>query len=285
MLDSTITSLIDGQAIKTYYHTYTSSDGVELCFQRIGSGKPLLLIHGLGSSSLDWEFQYAALGEQYELIIPDLRGFGRSTQAYFDMPNPSASMNLFASDMQDLMRHLNINSCPVMGYSMGGPVAFQLALDNLEHQTAFRPESLIIVNSLASFKIDSLKKMYLIGLRKLFTRIFSMPKLANILGNKLFPDNPALAAEMAARNGKNKKQPYTASLNALLKWQAGPKLKDINQRTIFITADGDYSPPSEKQKSVDIMQNASLQIIANSLHGTPMDQPEAFNQAVLDFLA
>ena len=286
-MQDTYTSLINGKPITPQFETYTARDGVELIYQRIGKGEPLLMIHGLGSSGMDWEFQYEGLGDKYELILPDLRGFGRSKQAYFDMRPRSASMSQFADDMTDLMLHLDIKQCPVLGYSMGGAVALQMAIDGLSESKTetFIPASLIIVNSLATFKIDSLKKMYLVGLRKLLTQIFSMEKLAKILGNKLFPNNPELASEMAARNGKNKKPPYKASLNALLNWQAGPRLVDIEQKTLFISADNDYSPPSEKEKSAITMKNANVQVIENSMHGTPMDQPVTFNQAVLDFLA
>lgn len=282
-----VTSIIDGKLFTPEYHSYTARDGVELFYQRIGNGKPLLLIHGLGSSSLDWEFQYEGLGSEYELIIPDLRGFGQSMQAYFEMEHPRASMELFAQDVADLLQDLNIDSCPVLGYSMGGPVAFQLALNNLNNSNehSFKPSALIIVNSLANFKIDSLKKFYLVNLRRLLTKIFSLKKMAVILSKKLFPDNPELGALMAARNGKNKKPPYTDSLNALMRWQAGSDLTRLEQPTVFICADMDYTPPSEKEKSARVMKNAKVVVIENSMHGTPVDQPEVFNQSVLDFLS
>ncbi len=285
MQDTELLSLIDNSPLKTAYQEYTARDGVNLFYQERGSGNPLLLIHGLGSSSIDWELQYADLGEHYALIMPDLRGFGKSTQSYFDMPNPHQSISQFANDVIDLMLHLGIKSCPVLGYSMGGAIAFEIAIQAVENsQQEFQADSLIIVNSIPSFALDTLRKKYLVGLRKAFTKIFSMPRLAGIIGRKLFPDNPELAKKMVARNGRNKKPPYVASFNALMAWQAGERLADIQQETLFIAADKDYTKVSDKEEAATVMQNAEVIMIENSMHGTPFDQPELFNQVVLDFL-
>lgn len=285
MQDTVLLSLIDNSPLKTDYQEYTARDGIKLFYQERGSGTPLLMIHGLGSSSIDWELQYAELGENFALIMPDLRGHGQSTQAFFDMPNPQQSISQFAQDVVDLMTHLGVKSCPVLGYSMGGAIAFEIAIQGIENsQQGFQAESLIIVNSIPSFALDTLRKKYLVGLRKAFTKILSMPKLASIIGNKLFPDNPELSKKMVARNGRNKKPPYKASFNALLSWQAGERLADIQQETLFIAADQDYTKVSDKEEAAIAMQKAEVIMIENSMHGTPFDQPELFNQVVLDFL-
>ena len=285
MQNSALLSLIDDSPLITDYQEYTARDGVKLKYQKRGSGRPLLLIHGLGSSSMDWELQYAELGEHFELIMPDLRGHGRSTQAFFDMSSPHQSIQQFAEDVIDLMQHLKIGSCPVLGYSMGGAIAFEITTQGIKNlQQVFQPESLIIVNSLPSFALDTLRKKYLVGLRKIFTRIFSMPKLASIIGKKLFPNDPILAEKMVVRNGRNKKRPYIASLNALLNWQVGEHLSAIEQETLFIAADNDYTKVSDKEDAATAMQNAEVVMIEDSMHGTPFDQTELFNQVVLDFL-
>ncbi len=285
MQDTELLSLIDDSPLKTDYQEYTARDGINLFYQKRGSGTPLLMIHGLGSSSIDWELQYAELGEHFELIMPDLRGHGKSTQAFFDMPNPQQSISQFAHDVVDLMQHLGIKSCPVLGYSMGGAIAFEIGIQGLKNsQQAFQADSLIIVNSIPSFELDTLRKKYLVGLRKVFTKFFSMPKLASIIGRKLFPDNPELAKKMVQRNGRNKKPPYVASFNALMSWQAGERLADIQQETLFIAADNDYTKVSDKEEAATGMQNAEVIMIENSMHGTPFDQSELFNQVVLDFL-
>lgn len=285
MQDTVILSLIDNLPLETDYQEYTARDGISLSYQKRGNGPPLLLIHGLGSSSIDWEFQYAELGEHFELIMPDLRGHGQSTQAFFDMQNPQQSISQFAHDVIDLMQHLKIKSCPVLGYSMGGAIAFEIAIQAIDNpQQDFQAESLIIVNSIPSFALDTLRKKYLVGLRRAFTKILSMPTLASIIGRKLFPDNPELAAKMVVRNGRNKKPPYVASFKALMSWQAGKRLVDIHQETLFIAADQDYTKVSDKEEAATEMQSAEVIMIENSMHGTPFDQPELFNEVVLDFL-
>lgn len=285
MKDTVLLSLIDNSPLKTDYKEYKARDGVSLFYQKRGKGTPLLMLHGLGSSSNDWELQYAGLGEQFELIMPDLRGHGQSTQAFFDMPNPQQSISQFSQDVIDLMQHLDIKSCPVLGYSMGGAIAFEIATQGMDNQAQpFQPESLIIVNSLPSFKLDTLRKKYLVGVRQVLTKFLSMTTLAELLSKKLFPGNTELQMKMVARNGRNKKPAYVASFKALMNWQVSKNLQDIPQQTVFIAADQDYTEVSDKQTAADQMQNAKVVVIENSMHGTPIDQTEMFNKAVLNFL-
>jgi len=73
-------SLVDGKPLKIDYEFYRSDDGVTLAYRyltRKGKNRQtLVLLHGLGSSGADWEFQIPALIQHFDLLIPDLRGFG-----------------------------------------------------------------------------------------------------------------------------------------------------------------------------------------------------------------
>ena len=55
-------------------------NGIALHYQEAGTGEPLLLLHGLGSRSDDWEMQLPAFAGRYRVIAPDLRGHGRSAK-------------------------------------------------------------------------------------------------------------------------------------------------------------------------------------------------------------
>ena len=107
-----------------------------------GRGEPLLLIHGLGCSGAAWAFQVAALEHRFRLIIPDLPGSGHSAP-----PRSEYTIAGFANAMWRLMDHLNIRKTNIVGFSLGGAVALEMA--------SIRPScvpKLGLINSLATYQ-------------------------------------------------------------------------------------------------------------------------------------
>jgi 3-oxoadipate enol-lactonase len=96
-------------------------------FSEYGSGSPLVLIHGLMVSGEMFEPVADELATRHRVIVPDLRGHGRSRT----MP-PPYTVSQLAADLAHLLEHLGIESAAVLGYSQGGAVAQQLVLDHPE---------------------------------------------------------------------------------------------------------------------------------------------------------
>ncbi|MGZ4159204.1 MAG: alpha/beta fold hydrolase [Neobacillus sp.] len=88
-------------------------------YLRFGVGEPLVFIHGLGEVKEGWHNQFV-FADQYDLIIPDLRGHGENkTNEEISIPN-------FASDIINLLKVLNLESAHICGLSMGGMVAQEI---------------------------------------------------------------------------------------------------------------------------------------------------------------
>ena len=102
--------------------TLTSSD--LLYFTERGSGPPLLLVHGLMVTGEMFEPVIGHFATRHRVIVPDLRGHGRSR----GLPPPYTAAQL-AADLSNLLDHLGIDSTAVLGYSQGGAIAQQLILD------------------------------------------------------------------------------------------------------------------------------------------------------------
>ena len=96
-----------------------------LYFTERGSGPPLLLVHGLMVTGEMFEPVIEHLSTRHRVIVPDLRGHGRSR----GLPPPYTAAQL-ASDLSRLLDHLGIDSTAVLGYSQGGAIAQQLVLDH-----------------------------------------------------------------------------------------------------------------------------------------------------------
>lgn len=97
-------------------------NGIELAYERHGKGTPLVLLHGFPLDHHIWDEVVPILENTFELIIPDLRGFGESTTL-----NTPYTMDDLASDIAGLIDHLGIGKTTIAGHSMGGYVALAFA--------------------------------------------------------------------------------------------------------------------------------------------------------------
>ena len=96
--------------------------GHRVCYRRLGEGPPVVLIHGITSSSINWHAVAPLLARRHTVIAPDLVGHGDSAK-----PRGDYSMGAFASGVRDLIVTLGITRATVVGHSLGGGVAMQFA--------------------------------------------------------------------------------------------------------------------------------------------------------------
>ena len=99
-----------------------SVNGTELAYVRLGKGTPLLLVHGFPLEGSCWSAVAPLLAEHFDVIVPDLRGFGRSTTKAGEF-----TMADLAGDLAALLDHLGIDRAALAGHSMGGYVALAFA--------------------------------------------------------------------------------------------------------------------------------------------------------------
>ncbi len=111
--------------------------GHEVAYRLAGQGETILLIHGMAGSSRTWREVMPGLTEHHQVLAPDLLGHGASGKAATDY-----SLGAHASTLRDLMDRLGIDRATVVGQSLGGGVAMQLA-----YQYPDRCERLVLVAS------------------------------------------------------------------------------------------------------------------------------------------
>jgi 3-oxoadipate enol-lactonase len=243
------------------------SNGINLYYEIHGEGQPLLLIHGLGSSTRDWEFQVTEFSKSYKVITLDLRGHGQS-----DKPAGLYSMAMFAADTVGLLRGLGIGRAHVVGLSLGGGVAFQLAVDAPQML-----KSLTIVNSTPELIVRTFKERMTVWQRLVIARVLGMRKMGEVLSKRLF-----IKPEQEAENDQ---RAYLNAMRALIGWSVAARIGSIRCPTLVIAADQDYSPVSVKEEYTAKIPGAQLVIIPDSRHATPVEQPEQFNLVLKKFLA
>lgn len=119
--------------------TYADVNGIKICYEVKGEGKPIFLVHGFGSKKESWMAQFDPLSEYFKVIRYDCRGSGKS-----ERPNQPYSMELFTDDLKGLMEFLNIERAFLIGFSLGGTI-----LQNFALKYPDKVDKLILISSIA----------------------------------------------------------------------------------------------------------------------------------------
>ncbi|CAM1342846.1 alpha/beta fold hydrolase [Tenacibaculum aestuarii] len=251
-------------------------NNIELDYEEYGKGEVLLFLHGLGSTKADWDAQIPFFSEKYRVVVVDLRGHGKTS-----IPSKDYGVKFMTEDIKQLLDVLKIEKATVIGFSMGGAVAFQLASSNPEYIN-----NLVIVNSGPDFNDMGKIGKELLSSRTEFLKTKGLLPLAKEIAYNMFPEDDQIEMrnQFEERCKNNDYDAYYNSFVTLMDWGLGDKLKDITVRTLVVASDMDYTPVSFKEEYVKRMPNAILSVIENSRHGAVIDQPEVFNKVLENFL-
>jgi pimeloyl-ACP methyl ester carboxylesterase len=127
------TSSTLGQAI--------SINGMDMYYEVSGLGEPLVLLHGGGGVGANWQLIFKESPEGYQLIVPDLRGHGRSTNPIMEFTFRQSALDIFA-----LLDHLGIERFKAIGVSMGAKTLLHMAT-----QQPARVEAMVLVSATPYF--------------------------------------------------------------------------------------------------------------------------------------
>lgn len=252
----------------------------ELNFSISGSGDPLLILHGLFGSSRNWNSLARRLADRHQVINIDLRNHGQSFHdATMDYP-------AMAADVADLIRDQGLDSCTLMGHSMGGKVAMQLACRFPERvarliiadiaPVAYRHSHADLVEAVLDLDLDTL------GSRADADRALSghIPEAglrAFLLHN--------LARDAEGWKWRVNWPAIRASMDVLVGFDGLPRDWHLDLPTLFIRgSESDYIGAVE----IDVIErhfgNFEIATIDGAGHWLHAEQPEEFLRRVEDFL-
>jgi pimeloyl-ACP methyl ester carboxylesterase len=256
---------------------FAEINGIDLYYDDIGSGVVVVMLHGLGASHEDWEAQRTSFSRRFRVIVPDLRGFGASSRI------GEYSVAQFASDVWSLLDRLEVKRFHLIGHSMGGAVALQMAADRPE-----RIRRLVLADTLPSFETNTFGKRMLFAYRYAMMGVFGPQRLAKAVARKLFPgeDREQIRMrELAVRRGNvNDRAVYLETIRNLLGWKVTDRLQTLTMPSLVIAAEHDYFPVADAEAFAAALPNSELKIFAGAHHAVPVEIPQAFNTAVLAFL-
>jgi pimeloyl-ACP methyl ester carboxylesterase len=218
-------------------------NGVDLYFEIHGSGDPLLLLHGFSGCSQDWAPLIPDWSQHFQLIVPDLRGHGRSSPLTRSFRHVDA-----AADVIALLDHLGIASCKGVGVSGGGNVLLHLATRQRERVTA-----MVLVSATSYFPAQARPIM----------RQYA-DSLPEAQWAALRRKHPGGDAQIQALLDSTKS--FADSYDDLT--FTPPHLSTIQARTLVIQGDRDFLYPVEiSVEMARAIPNSSLWIVPNAGHG------------------
>lgn len=267
-----------------------NSASIELYYEDVGNGRPIVLIHGWPLSGRSWEKQVPALvAAGHRVITYDRRGFGQSSQ-----PWEGYDYDTLAGDLNTLLEHLDLNDVTLVGFSMGGgevaryigtygtkriaQAVFAAAVPPYLYKSDDNPEGGLDDATIEQFEQGVTDD------RLAFFDDFS--------GNFFSTEEGGLLVSEASR-----------VYHRNIAWGASPKgtldcigafgrtdfrddLNKIDIPTLVIHGDADVIVPLEVsgKRTAETVADASLVVIQGGPHGLIASHADEFNKALLDFV-
>lgn len=230
--------------------------GATIHYQVAGAGAPVVLIHGLSGSGRWWVRNLPALARQFRVYVIDLIGFGNSRAG------PGFVLREAAACLADWLDGLGIGRARLVGHSMGGFIAADLAADQPS-----RVERLVLVSA-AGLPFERSRLGHALALGRGLYGL--QPDFLPVLASDAYRAGP-LTIMKAARE--------------LLSTDIRPKLCHVQAPTLLVWGERDSVVPlSLGQQLTRYLPRAQLAVIAGAGHVPMWDRPAEFNRLVLDFL-
>jgi pimeloyl-ACP methyl ester carboxylesterase len=243
-------------------------DGVEIHYETHGQGPPLLLSHGYSATSQMWAGQVEALSRRFRLIVWDMRGHGRS-----DYPEDLAAYSEAATvgDMAAILDAVGAKRAIVGGLSLGGYMSLAF---NLAHPDRVR--ALLIIDTGPGYRNDEAREGWNRNALRTAERYESEGLGRLAAGTPEMRTSTHRSAEGLARAARGMLTQKDARVMASLPTIAAPSLVVVGADDAPFLAASDYMAAK--------IPGARKVVIPGAGHAANIDQPAAFNAAILEFL-
>jgi 2-hydroxy-6-oxonona-2,4-dienedioate hydrolase len=243
---------------------------------RHGKGRTLVLVHGFLGGTGYWTPLATGLKHAMDVIAVDLPGFAGSAK----IPAPE-SLSGYARSVLDTVDALGVKQFSMLGFSMGGMIVQQAALDFPD-----RLEKLVLYGSSAIGDLPHRFESWEASIARIDRE--GVEATADRTVATWFVErekHPYYPVCREACRGAYAPSCKTV-MRAMQHWDNRPHLKDIGHSTLVIVGDKDRSTKvSDSIVLWEGLPNAQLAVLPNCAHGAHMEKPDAFNRFLLDFLA
>ena len=256
----------------------------------LGSGPPILFVHGLSGCWQNWLLQLLPFSEDHRVIALDLPGFGQS-----EMPREKISISGYGEAVDEFMDQVGMDAATIVGNSMGGFIGLECAISH-----PHRVERLVLVSA-AGLSIEHqryeplLKAMYLgenvaqwvtarvVGRSK---ELAARPRSRKAMLWYVTPHaerwSPELVVEQAAGAGK---PGFLPALDALTDYPIRDRLDDVKCPTLIVWGEKDFLVPvKDAYKFDELIHDSRLIVYEDVGHVAMLEIPDRFNEDLRGFL-
>jgi 3-oxoadipate enol-lactonase len=261
-------------------------NGINLAYSDQGQGQPIVFLHAFPLNRSMWEPQVQALSKRFRVVTVDLRGHGES-----DAPLWRYTLDQFAEDLYGLLGHLAIRQPVLAGLSMGGYVlfAYYRKYGRSSGKGAGPIKGMILADTRAGTDTMEGRAGRYAMAQTAYTQgagaiaDLMLPKLLSPASLQSRPDLVARVRDMIAWTQLSG---VVGDLMAMAERpDSVPLLKQIACPTLVIVGQDDQAtPPAEAQLIAEHIKGARLEIVPGAGHLPNLEQPEAFNRAVMSFM-
>jgi pimeloyl-ACP methyl ester carboxylesterase len=257
-----------------------TADAPSLRVARTGQGEPLLLINGLGANLEMWQPLARELAGEREVIAFDLPGTGRSAR-----PRRPLRMRELAGVVTDLLDQLGVERLDVLGYSLGGVVAQELA-----HRAPDRVRRLVLCATtpgLPSIPPDPLVSALMLTPARYWSRPLAELIVPVIAGGRTARDGGALEAGLDRRLvAPPSALGYLYQLYALTGWSSHAWIRGVAHPALVLHGDRDpVVPLANGRYLAQALPDGQLEVIPGAGHLFLFDEPDSAAPALVSFLS
>ncbi|KGJ97094.1 alpha/beta fold hydrolase [Colwellia psychrerythraea] len=253
-----------------------------LNYRQTGTGEHIVLIHGLFGSLENLNMVAKPLSNSYCVTSVDVRNHGDSFHA------GAMEYPVLAQDIINLLDHLNINSCLLLGHSMGGKIAIQVALQQPERIKKLLVADIAPVNY-PPHHLDIIKGLQAIDLSKIKKRKDADEQLAP------YVDNIGVRQFLLRNLALKSSGEFVFKCSLIDISLCYPQIMKANELTantapyngptLFIKGgNSDYIVPENRETIVKLLPSSKIKIIQGAGHWLHAEKTLAFNKIVLGFI-
>lgn len=256
----------------------TFANGRAIGYDDVGSGVPVLFLHGFPHNRSLWSPQLGALATPARTICMDLRGFGESAQG------EPGGVDAFADDAATLLDVLGVERAVVAGLSMGGYATFAFWR---RHRARVR--ALVLCDTKAAADSDAARRAR-VDMQALAQERGSMAvanqMISGMVGRTTREKNPELVDELHRMMSLAPVQGIVDALDALRsRPDSTPDLATIDVPTLIVVGDEDALTPAKDARAMHLAITGSrIEVIAGAGHVSNMERPATFNHVLSEFL-
>ena len=251
-----------------------------LALDRAGSGPLVLFMHGIGGNRSNWTAQIEAVGNSFHAVAWDARGYGESEDY-----EGALDFGDFARDAVRVLDRFEVERAHLVGLSMGGRIA-----QDFHARFPDRVATLVLCDTMSDFarSMPPEKRAEFIRLRQAPLKAGKEPRdIADALVDHL--TGPGASAPARRRLWDSiaalHKDSYLKTIEASLTFDRSAEVERIVVPTLLLYGEHDrLTPPAVGQALHRRIAGSEFAVIGNAGHLSNIEQPEAFNAALLDFL-